>query len=111
MQQVGAGSYAARIAGEARQLQGARSRLLGAMRRVTWFLIPPLGCLLYAEAVLLRGEAAGPAVVSTAAALLGMLPKGLVLLTSVSLAVGIAALSRRRVLVQQLYALESLGCI
>ena len=114
VQQVGAGSYAARIAGEARQLQGARSRLLGAMRRVTWFtgfLIPPLGCLLYAEAVLLRGEAAGPAVVSTAAALLGMLPKGLVLLTSVSLAVGIAALSRRRVLVQQLYALESLAYV
>ena len=46
---------------------------LEAMRRVTWFtgfLIPPLGCLLYTEAVLLRGEAVGPAVVSTAAALL-----------------------------------------
>ena len=88
------------------------SELLSSMRRVTRFtayLIPPLGVLLFAEAVLLRGSGAGQAVVSTAAALLGMLPKGLVLLISISLAVGIASLASKRVLVQELYALETLA--
>lgn len=61
------------------------------------------------DSVVLSGEAAGHAVVTTAAGLLGMLPKGLVLLISVSLAVGIITLSKKRVLVQGLYALEALA--
>ena len=46
---------------------------------------------------------------SFAAALLGMLPKGLVLLISVSLAMGVIRLSRMKILVQNMYALEALA--
>ena len=49
------------------------------------------------------------AVVSTAAGLLGMLPKGLVLLISIGLAAGIIRLSKQNVLVQDLYSLENLA--
>lgn len=112
VEHVGAENYAAHLALEAKRLRRVNSELLHSMRRVTRFtayLIPPLGALLFLEAYFLRGEAAGDAVVTTAAALLGMLPKGLVLLISISLAVGIAALAKKRVLVQGLYALETLA--
>ena len=75
--------------------------------RFTGFLIPPLGFLLFLQAYLLRGTPLFDAVTTTAAGLLGMLPKGLVLLITVSLAVGVAKLARSRVLVQNLFSLES----
>ena len=112
VEHVGRENYAARIAQEAKALRGVRSELLTSMRKVTrftgyWF--PFLGVLLFLEALFLRGDPVQDAVVATSAGLLGMLPKGLVLLTSVSLAAGIIALSRRLVLVQELYALETLA--
>lgn len=112
VEHVGAENYAAAIAREAKRLRGIHSELLSSMREVTHFtafLIPPLGILLFLEAFLLRGDTLNHAVVTTAAGLLGMLPKGLVLLISISLAVGIITLSRKKVLVQELFALETLA--
>lgn len=112
VEHVGAENYAAAIAREAKRLRGIHSELLSSMRKVTHFaafLIPPLGILLFLEAFLLQGDTLNHAVVTTAAGLLGMLPKGLVLLISISLAVGIITLSRKKVLVQELFALETLA--
>ena len=112
VEHVGMENYAAKIAHEAKKLRGTHSELLSSMRKVTRFtgyLIPPLGLLLFLEALLLRGDSAYHAVVTTAAGLLGMLPKGLVLLISISLAAGIIALSKKSVLVQELFALETLA--
>ena len=97
VEHVGRENYAARIAQEAKALRGVRSELLTSMRKVTRFTgywIPFLGVLLFLEALFLRGDPVQDAVVATSAGLLGMLPKGLVLLTSISLAAGIIALSR-----------------
>lgn len=112
VEHVGVENYAAAIAREAKRLRGIHSELLSSMRKVTHFtafLIPPLGILLFLEAFLLQGDTLNHAVVTTAAGLLGMLPKGLVLLISISLAVGIITLSRKKVLVQELFALETLA--
>lgn len=112
VEHVGAENYAAKIAHEAKKLRKVHSELLSSMRKVTrftGFLIPPLGILLFLEAFFLRSDALNHAVVTTAAGLLGMLPKGLVLLISISLAVGITALSKKKVLVQELFALETLA--
>ena len=112
VEHVGAENYAAAIAREAKRLRVIHSELLSSMRKVTHFtafLIPPLGILLFLDAFLLRGDTLNHAVVTTAAGLLGMLPKGLVLLISISLAVGIITLSRKKVLVQELFALETLA--
>ena len=112
VEHIGAENYAAKIAREAKKLRGVHSELLSSMRKVTRFtgyLIPPLGILLFLEAFFLRGDLLNHAVITTAAGLLGMLPKGLVLLISISLAVGIISLSKKKVLVQELFALETLA--
>ena len=112
VEHVGAENYASKIAHEAKKMRGVQSELLSSMRKVTRFtgyLIPLLGVLLFLEAFFLRHDTVSNAVVTTAAGLLGMLPKGLVLLISISLAVGIITLSKKKVLVQELFALESLA--
>lgn len=112
VERVGVDNYAARLTQEARAVVPDHSELLTSMRRVTrftGFLIPPLGLLLFFQAYVLRGTPLFGAVTTTAAGLLGMLPKGLVLLITVSLAVGVAKLAKSRVLVQNLFSLESLA--
>lgn len=109
---VGDENYAAKLASEVKREKRVQSELLGSMRKVTHFtsfLIIPLGILLFLEAFILRHTPVDEAVVSSAAALLGMLPKGLVLLISVSLAAGVIRLARMKILVQNIYSLETLA--
>lgn len=105
-------SYGARLAGEVKREKKIESELLGSIKKVTGFtsvFIFPLGILLFSEAYFLRNASFNGAVVTSAAALLGMLPKGLVLLISAALANGVIELSRKKILVQNLYALETLA--
>ena len=109
---VGNENYATKLANEVKREKRVQSELLGSMRKVTRFtsvLIIPLGILLFLEAFVLRNSAVDEAVVSSAAALLGMLPKGLVLLISVSLAAGVIRLAKMKILVQNIYSLETLA--
>lgn len=109
---VGRENYAVKLTEEAKQAKRVNSELLGSMNRVTRFtsfLIVPLGILLFLEAVLLRNVLPEDAVVSSAAALLGMLPKGLVLLIAISLATGVIRLAKMKILVQNIYSLETLA--
>ncbi len=109
---IGSDNFAESIALEAKKIKQAHSELMLSMRKVTrftGFLIVPLGILLLAQAFFLRNAALPDAIVSASAALLGMLPKGLVLLISISLAVGVSRLAKRSVLVQDLYSLETLA--
>lgn len=109
---VGSENYATKLAKEVKKEKKIESELLGSMQKVTKFtsyLIVPLGVLLFLEAYLLRGSSLENSVVASSAALLGMLPKGLVLLISVSLANGVIYLSKKNILVQNIYALETLA--
>ena len=109
---TGEENYAMQLTSQAKQEKRIESELQGSMKKVTrWtsLFIVPLGILLFLEATVLRQASVETAVVSSAAALLGMLPKGLVLLISVSLAMGVIRLSKMRILVQNIYALESLA--
>lgn len=109
---VGSENYATKLAEEVKKEKNVESELLGSMRKVTRFtsfLIIPLGIMLFIEAMVLRGALFDAAVVSSAAALLGMLPKGLVLLISVSLANGVIRMSKQKILVQNIYSLETLA--
>ena len=109
---VGNENYAAKLANEVKKEKKVHSELLGSMQKVTRFtsfLIIPLGIMLFLEAFLLRGTPADEAIVSSSAALLGMLPKGLVLLISVSLANGVIRLAKMKILVQNIYSLETLA--
>ncbi|HET9079794.1 MAG TPA: HAD-IC family P-type ATPase [Trebonia sp.] len=109
---VGGQSYAMRLQAQARRFSVIRSEIQQGtnqiLRLVTWVMIPA-GLLLviseffrshlpFAEAV--RGSAAGVS---------GMVPEGLVLLTSIAFAAGALRLARRRVLVSELAAIEGLA--
>ena len=109
---VGNENYATGLVNQVKKEKKVQSELLGSMRKVTRFtslLIIPLGILLFLEAFFLRNGTAQEAVASSAAGLLGMLPKGLVLLISVSLAAGVIRLAKMKILVQNIYSLETLA--
>ena len=104
--------FTARTVNEVKNTKGGSSELLASMNKVTeftGFLIVPLGVLLFVQAFFLRGAPIDAAVVATSAGLLGMLPKGLVLLISIGLAVGVIRLSKKNVLVRDLHSLENLA--
>ncbi len=109
---IGADNYAAKIAAEAKKHKKVNSTLMKALDKVVKFtslFVLPLGILLFLSAYFLLGEGIQTAVVSAAGAILGMMPKGLVLLTSVSLAVGVIKLASKKTLVQELFCIETLS--
>ena len=108
---VGPASYAARLAGQARSYSPARSEIRDAinllLRWISWLLVP-VGTLLVVRQ-LQSGQSVPAALRGSVAGLVGMVPEGLVLLTSVAMAVGVVRLAARRVLVQDLPAIEGLA--
>ena len=109
---VGNESYATKLAQETKKMRAVHSELVTSMQKVTKFtsfLIIPLGILLFVQAYFVRNNSIADAVVSSSAGLLGMLPKGLMLLISISLAVGVGKLAKAKVLVQELFSLETLA--
>ncbi|KRN61898.1 cation-translocating P-type ATPase [Carnobacterium maltaromaticum] len=109
---VGKDNYATRIAEEAKVHKPLQSELMNSVAKVakfTSFVIIPLGFVLFFEAFFMRSDSTQVAVVSSAAALLGMLPKGLVLLISISLATAVTKLANKRILVQDMYSVEVLA--
>lgn len=109
---VGDSSYAARLTRSARAIKRPKSALmtdLNKLIRLVSILLVPLGALLFLKQYFLQGAALTDAVPSTVAAMIGMIPEGLVLLVSVAMAVGVVKLGRRQTLVQELYGIETLA--
>lgn len=109
---VGADHYAARLAEEARRFTLVDSPLRNDIDRIVrtvGYAIIPIGILLATSQFLRRDDGWRPSVISTVAGLVGMVPEGLVLLTSVAFAVGVVRLGRQRCLVQELPAIEVLA--
>ena len=108
---VGAAAYARQLAAEARRFTLVRSELMDGINRilryVTWAIVPIAALMLISQ--LHVHDTAQEALTATVAALVGMVPQGLVLLTSVAFGVAAVTLARRRVLVQQLPAVEGLA--
>ena len=114
VEKVGKDNFAAQITSETKKYKRAESELVNSMRRVTRFtsfVIIPVGLILFVQAYFFRNIDITNSVVSTAAALLGMLPKGLMLLITISLATGVIKLAKKSVLVQDLYSVETLAHI
>lgn len=114
VEKVGKDNFAAQITSETKKYKRAESELVNSMKKVTnftSFVIIPVGIILFVQAYFFRNVDITNSVVSTAAALLGMLPKGLMLLITISLATGVIKLAKKRVLVQDLYSVETLAHI
>ena len=130
---VGAENYVAKINNEAKYVKKVNSEIMAALNSIVRFasvIMIPLGIALFTSSVnglyaaagrpgdgmwswlggqILAGHIPSTALLSTVGALLGMIPQGLVLLTSSVLAIATVRLARRKVLAQQLYCIETLA--
>ena len=108
---VGVDSYANRLTTEGRRFTRARSELMEGvntvLKYVTWAIVPVAALSVWAQ--FRAAHTLAQSVTNTVAALVGMVPEGLVLLTSLAFAIAAIRLARRNVLVQELPAVESLA--
>jgi P-type E1-E2 ATPase len=110
---VGERSYAERLAGEAREFRHPRSPLERALNRLLLALVAVMVPLALALGYALwhRKTPIGEAVPTSVAAVVTMVPEGLILLASVTYAVGALRMSRGGALAQQLNAVESIASV
>ena len=109
---VGKDNYASQITSEAKEFKRHNSELrnsLNAILKIISVIIVPMGMLLFYKQYYIAGNGIRDAVVNMVAAVLGMIPEGLVLLTSVALTLGALTLTRKNTLVQELYCIETLA--
>lgn len=112
VEKVGDDNFANQIVNATKKHKQVNSELLNSMKKVTnftSFVIIPAGVILFVQAFIYREVNLQQSVIATAAALLGMLPKGFVLLTSIALESGVIKLAKKQVLVQDLYSVETLA--
>lgn len=109
---VGADNYAAKITAQAKEHKAVNSEIMRSVNGIVKYVsiaLFPVGALLFASQFFRQGVDWESAILSTTSALVGMIPEGLILLTSTVLAVAVIRLSRHQVLVQQLYCIETLA--
>lgn len=108
---VGEDNFTSKLMAEAKKFKKPKSEL---MRSINWIIrivtiaIFPLGLLMFYTNKLTTSTI-NEAVTGTVASVVGMIPEGLVMLTSIALAVGVIKLARKRTLVQDLYSIETLA--
>ena len=109
---VGADNYAAKLMLEAKTVKPINSRIMKSLETLAGFtgkIIIPFGLALLLEALILKGLPLKSSVVNSSTALLGMLPKGIALLTITSLLTAVIKLGLKKVLVQEMYSVETLA--
>ncbi len=109
---VGRDGYAAKINAEAKYVKDVKSEILATLKaiiRLGTELLIPLGIGLFLRTVFMESASIESAILTTTSAVLGMIPQGLVLLTSTVLAIATTRLGSRGVLVQQSYCVETLA--
>lgn len=112
VEHVGSENYAARIAGDAKYVKKRRSEIMDSIDKIVkiiGFAIIPIGALLFWKQYFVLHDTFQNSVVSTTAAIVGMIPEGLVLLISMAFAVSVIKLSARKTLVQDMYCVETLA--
>ena len=112
VEHIAGDNYTAKIGHDAKQIKKIKSEIMISLNKViktVSIIILPVGALLLYNQVHVMGESFSHAVLQTVAALIGMIPEGLILLTSTVLAVSVIRLSKSKVLVQQLYCIETLA--
>ena len=109
---VGADSYAQRLTAEAKKFQAQKSELARGIDRilqvVTWAIIPTAVILFFGQRAS-EDETVRDTLIGTVAGVVALVPQGLVLLLSMAQAVAVIRLGRKKVLVQQLQAVETLA--
>ena len=111
--QVGADSYAARLTLEAKKgIKAGQSEMMASLTRLIRFIgfaLVPMGAILFWKQYFVLELGLKQAVTATVAALIGMIPEGLYLLTSVALAVSMIRLAGKKTLAQDMNCIETLA--
>ena len=110
---VGADSYVSRLTQEAKRAKKPQqSEMMRALQNlVKWIgiLVIPLGVVMFIKEFVWLDRAAPIAVTSTVGSIIGMIPEGLYLLTSLALVAGVVRLAQRKTLVHELGCIETLA--
>ena len=109
---VGKESYISRLSAAARTIVPEKTALtqdLDRIIRVVSIALIPIGIALFCKQYFFGGSELNRAVTSSVAAMIGMIPEGLLLLTSVALAVGVVKLGSHQTMVQSLHGIETLA--
>ncbi len=109
---VGKDNYINTISSETKKIENNKSVIFNSFEklvRILSYMLIPLGILLFINQYYYVHVELSDAIINTVAALIGMIPEGLVLLTSSVMAVSVIRLSKEKVLVQQLYCIETLA--
>lgn len=112
VEHIGLSNYSSKISSEAKYVKQVNSLLLNSLNKIIKIIsviIFPLGFLLFLNQFYRLENTFSSAIVNTVAALIAMIPEGLVLLTSTVLAVSVLKLSKYKVLIKQLYCIETLA--
>ena len=108
---VGTENYVNKIVGKAKYIKKPNSEIYKSIRaiiKMVTIALAPIAILLYLNQLNME-QSLVDSVVATVAAVIGMIPSGLVLLTSVVLAVSVIRLGRKNTLVQEMYCIETLA--
>ncbi len=110
---VGLDNYTSIISHDAKQMKKEiNSEIMRSLNKIVKYVsiaLVPIGILLLLRQFSIDGNSTQNAVVTVVAAVVGMIPEGLILLVSTVLAISVLRLSKHNVLVQDLYALETLA--
>lgn len=109
---VGADSYAAKINAEAKYIKKNNSQIMRSFKliiNICTAVILPVGVLMFISKHVWQGLDLKPTIESTVGALVGMIPGGMILLTSTVLAVSVIRLAKNKVLVNEMYCIETLA--
>lgn len=113
LDKVGADSYISQLSQEAKIMNDAESsemiRSLNKLVKIVGFLIIPIGIILFSQQYFINESALKDSVTATVAAIIGMIPEGLYLLANVALAVSVARLATKKVLVHDMKCIETLS--
>ena len=111
---VGDNNYASNLIKEASSIKDDYSYLkntINKILKIITVLIVPTGLMLFITQYFYSHQTYKEAILSTVAGIIGMIPDGLVLLTSVALTVGVIKMSKKKVIIQKLSGIEMLSCV
>lgn len=112
VEHIGEDNYTAKISSGAKYIKQVNSEIMSSLKKIVQFLtffIIPIGIALFYTQLKVENTTFQEAVIKSVAGIIGMIPEGLVLLTSTVLAVSVMRLSKSKVLVQELYCIETLA--
>lgn len=113
LEKVGNESYISKLSLEAKSMGGKEQSemILSINLIVKWvgIVIIPIGLILFWQSHFVNGESITKSVTSTVAAIIGMIPEGLYLLTTVALALSTMKLARKKVLLHDMKSIETLA--